>query len=109
MLLDHYVIFVTFNTVLSGRNETSVFNDTWAFSLHDEHWIPVNTSGAPPSTSSSSGSIPQSRFFAAGGSPVASSTTGLLWLAMGQNGAQRKLGDTWALSINTSKPNVGQS
>ena len=75
--------------------------------FQDEEWMPVNTSGGVPSSPSSS-STPQSRFFAAGGSPASGSSIGLLWLAMGQNEVGRKLGESWVLTINETQPNTGE-
>ena len=54
--------------------------------------------------------LPQARFFAAGGSPVSSrnASTGLLWLSMGQNGAGRKLGDSWVMTVTASSSDLGE-
>ena len=68
----------------------------------------MNTTGSAPSTPVQS-STPRARFFASGGSPPASgSFTGLLWLAMGQNRVNRKLGDTWILTMNETRPDTGE-
>ena len=84
-----------------------MFNDTWYFSFQDKEWTAVNTSGIAPSSPTRL-STPQARFFAAGGSPASGSFTGLLWLAMGQNGVGRKLGDSWILTMNDTRPDTGE-
>ena len=93
----------------SGRYDNDLFSDTWAFHFDSKTWIQVNTTGE----NGDSQSVPAARYFAAGGSNVASilsnDTTGSLWLSMGINKASRKLSDTWTLTINFSNPLQGTS
>ena len=93
----------------SGRYDNDLFSDTWAFHFDSKTWTQVNTTGE----NGDSQSVPAARYFAAGGSNVASissnDTTGSLWLSMGINKASRKLSDTWTLTINFSNPLQGTS
>ena len=87
-----------------GKGSNGVFDDTWVFDFTSEEWTELNTTVGSMT--------PESRYSAVGGGVYDNDDdiiddTGMLWISMGINDAQRKLSDTWTLIINMSDPFQG--